>query len=219
MRLKDKLKRSYSLWSLYQKMIRIINANRGGCRIENHGCTKIRKNIRGANNSISIGAGARIQNAQVIIHGNNNRLVIGRDCIVGPDCCFRLEGNNIIISVGEGSTFTRNCVFSAQEDNMSIEVGKDCMFSNTITVRTSDSHPIYSEGTGARINNPKPVIIGAHVWVAPNTKIMKGAMIGSGAVIGSDTMVNREIPSNCLAVGTPAKVVKENIRWTRDDLY
>ena len=111
------------------------------------------------------------------------------------------------------------CNFTAQEDDMQIEVGKDCMFSNTIVVRTSDSHPIYKMETGERINQPKSVVIGDHVWIAPNAKIMKGAIIGAGSVIGSDTMVNKTIPSNCLAVGTPAKIVKENIYWTRKSLF
>ena len=48
---------------------------------------------------------------------------------------------------------------------------------------------------------------------------MKGAFIEQGTVIGSDTMVNKTIPANSLAVGTPAKIVKENIHWTRESLY
>jgi len=191
----------------------------GGYKIDNRGCIKLRKNIKGKNNYISVGTGTRIQDAQIVIHGDNNRLLIEKNCIIGPNCSFRLEGNNICISIGEGSTFTRMCNFTAQEDNMQIEVGKDCMFSNTIVVRTSDSHPIYQMETGHRINQPKSVVIGDHVWIAPNAKIMKGAIIGEGSVIGSDTMVNKMIPSNCLAVGTPAKIVKENIHWTRESLY
>ena len=219
MNLKDRIKRSYTLWSLYQKFSTHINANRGGYKIDNQGCVKIIKNVRGKNNFIAVGTGSRIQKAQVVIHGDNNRLLIGKNCIVGPGCSFRLEGNNITITIGDGSTFTRDCNFSAQEDNMMIEVGNDCMFSNTIVVRTSDSHPIYSGNNGERINNPKSVFIGEHVWIAPNAKIMKGAFIERGAVVGSDTMVNKTIPANSLAVGVPAKIVKENIHWTRESLY
>ena len=191
----------------------------GGYKIDNPGCVRIIKCIKGNNNFISFGVGSRIQRAKIVIRGDNNKLLIGKNCIVGPGCSFRLEGNNTTISIGDGSTFTRDCNFSVQEDNMKIEVGNDCMFSNTIVVRTSDSHPIYSGESGERINKPKSVFIGEHVWIAPNTKIMKGAFIEQGTVIGSDTMVNKTIPANSLAVGTPAKIVKENIHWTRESLY
>lgn len=92
------------------------------------------------------------------------------------------------------------------------------MFSNHIIVRTSDSHPIYDMATGNRINPAKDIYIGDHVWIAPDTKIMKGAVIGNGSIIGSNSMVSKEIPANSLAVGMPAKVVKQDIKWTREDI-
>ena len=92
------------------------------------------------------------------------------------------------------------------------------MFSNNIIVRTSDSHPIYDNKRN-RINPAKSVIIGEHVWIAPNSKIMKGVTIGNGSIIGSDTMVTKSLPDNVLAVGHPAKIVKEDILWTRENLF
>ena len=137
---------------------------------------------------------------------------------MGSNCSFWMEGNNISIIVGDNTTFTHSVHFCAQEDNMSIIVGDDCMLSNTITVRTSDSHPIYNED-GVRINGPQSVNIGNHVWIAPGTKIMKGAKIMDGAIIGSNTFVTKEIPENSLAVGSPAKVVKTNVHWTREQIF
>lgn len=72
---------------------------------------------------------------------------------------------------------------------------------------------------GIRINQAKDVIIGEEVWIAPQSIIMKGAKIGDGSIIGSRSFVTKEIPANCLAVGAPAKVVKENIKWTREKLF
>ena len=93
------------------------------------------------------------------------------------------------------------------------------MFSNTITVRTSDSHPIYEQHTNRRINPPANVIIGKHVWLAPNSKVYKGVHIGDGAIVGSDTLVTHDIPANSLAVGHPAKVVRESIEWTSEKIF
>ena len=92
------------------------------------------------------------------------------------------------------------------------------MFSNTIVIRTSDSHPIYN-GEGNRINPAKSIQIGDHVWIAPNSKVMKGVTIGDGSIIGSDTMVTKDLPSNVLAVGHPAKVVKTDVHWSRERIF
>ena len=107
-------------------------------------------------------------------------------------------------------------LYQSIRKNLDILIWK--RFSNKIIVRTSDSHPIYDLTSGERINSPKPVIIGRHVWIAPDSKIMKGAIIGDGCIIGSNTMVSKQIPANALAVGMPAKVVKEGVRWTREDI-
>lgn len=111
---------------------------------------------------------------------------------------------------------TRDIHICAQEDNSTIHIGKDCMLSNNIIIRTSDSHPIYDKLTGSRINFSKNVFIGNHVWIAPNSKILKGANIGDGCIVSSNTMVSKSINDNCLVVGMPSKVIKENISWNRN---
>ena len=185
----------------------------------NHGCARLKRNIIGKGNTIVVGRDSFIRNAVVYIRGDNNLIEVGDDCIIGLDCSFRIEGNNCLISIGSGTTMTKLVDFTVQEDNMKIEVGMDCMFSNTIVVRTSDSHIIRDKNHGMRLNNPKSVVIGNHVWISPNSKIMKGAIIGDGSIIGSNTIVGRAYPGNCLIVGAPAKVVKQDIEWTRENLF
>ena len=187
-------------------------------KVTNKGYGSFRKLIRGSNNQIIIGQGTCLRSTLFHIIGHNNRIIIGDRCTIGKGCSFWMEGNNITITIGSGTTFTLLCHFNAQENGARIDVGEDCMFSNKIIVRTSDSHPIYDMSTGKRINSPKPVVIGKHVWIAPDSKIMKGAIIGDGCIIGSNTMVSKHIPENSLAVGMPAKVVKEGIKWTREDI-
>lgn len=112
------------------------------------------------------------------------------------------------------------CHINAQEDGTSIIIGEDCMFSNNIIVRTSDSHPILDITTGERLNKADNIQIGNHVWVAPNTKIMKGSKIADGCIIGSDTTVSKEFNRpNCLIVGRPPKIIKDNVTWNRDKIF
>lgn len=186
--------------------------------MSNYGYGSFKKNIDGENNSIIIGKDTRMNSTTFHIRGKNNTIEIGDNCTIGIGCSFWLEGCNVHIKIGANTTFTQYVHFNAQENGSYIECGEGCMFSNHIIVRTSDAHPIYDIATGKRVNYPKSVVIGKDVWVAPDTKIMKGAIIGDGSVIGSNTMVSKELPKHCLAVGMPAKVVKEGVRWTREDV-
>jgi acetyltransferase-like isoleucine patch superfamily enzyme len=40
--------------------------------------------------------------------------------------------------------------------------------------------------------------------------------VKSGSMVGIGAIVTHDIPSNCVAVGVPAKVVRQNIKWTED---
>lgn len=192
----------------------------GGNSVVNKGMLRTKISIIGRHNTILWGKGSKVKKSQygkIEVRGNNNTLEIGENCSFGRNCVFFLVGNNTSIKIGANTTFTRDVEINVQESGMTIEIGEDCMFSNNIIVRTSDSHPYFDENN-KRLNNPKSVKIGNHVWIAPNTKVMKGAEIGDGAIIGSDTTVSHAMPENALCVGRPAKVIKTNVHWTRDPL-
>lgn len=185
----------------------------------NYFCKGVIKRIEGVGNCFIKGENTLFYKTEIRISGNNNQIVFGNNCYVGPDCSFWIEGNDCSIFIGNNTTFTMKVHFCVQEDNMSITIGDDCMFANTITVRTSDSHPIYDIKTKKRLNFPSPVVIGDHVWIAPGSLILKGTNIGTGSIIGSNSVVTHDIPEYSLAVGAPSKIVKENINWTREHLF
>ena len=54
--------------------------------------------------------------------------------------------------------------------------------------------------------------IGHDCVIGVNAIIMPGVRIGDEVVIGSGAIVTKDIPSNCIAVGNPAKVIKTNIQ-------
>ena len=54
-----------------------------------------------------------------------------------------------------------------------------------------------------------PIKIGNNVWIGEGVMIMPGVTIGDGCVIGAHSIVNKSIPENTIAVGTPAKVIKQ----------
>ena len=54
-----------------------------------------------------------------------------------------------------------------------------------------------------------PVIIGPGVWCGARVTIGAGVVVGAGAVIGAGAVVVRDIPSNHVAVGIPARPVRD----------
>lgn len=65
----------------------------------------------------------------------------------------------------------------------------------------------------------KQIIINDNVWVGANSSITAGVTIGKNAIIGAGSVVTRDIPAYCVAVGNPARVIKkynfETSRWER----
>jgi acetyltransferase-like isoleucine patch superfamily enzyme len=55
-----------------------------------------------------------------------------------------------------------------------------------------------------------PINIGKNVWLPWRVFVMPGVTIGDNVVIGAQSLITTDLPSNVLAAGSPAKVIKEN---------
>ena len=53
------------------------------------------------------------------------------------------------------------------------------------------------------------ILIGKNVWIGDRVTILGGVTVGDNVIIGAGTVVTKDVPANCVAVGTPAKIVKE----------
>ncbi|MEK5239335.1 acyltransferase [Paenibacillus sp. FSL L8-0470] len=173
--------------------------------------------IIGNNNVVSIKKNAVLINTGILIVGNNHKIEIGEQCIIkNSGFCFEDNGCKILI---DDKTTAEGIQVAALELDTSIIIGSDCMFSANISIRNSDSHSIIDVVTHERINYAKDIVIGNHVWVAEDVKILKGASIGNNSIIGMGSIVTQKISNNSIAVGTPARVIKGNVDWKRERMY
>lgn len=53
------------------------------------------------------------------------------------------------------------------------------------------------------------ICIGRNVWIGDRVSIFGGVTIGDNVIIGAGSIVSKSIPSNCLAAGVPAKVLRQ----------
>lgn len=179
--------------------------------------TIIRSKIRviGSGNKIIIPRNTLINNVVVDIVGNNCELVVGNNVrYSGGNFWFRDNNSKIIIN--------DNCTIEGAnlhaEEGCMISVGENCMLSYDIDVRTSDSHSILDLHSNERINTAKDVVIGSKVWIGAKASILKGVTIKEGSIIGAHSIVTKDVSQNCLAVGCPARIIAENIKWERDKI-
>ena len=172
--------------------------------------------IAGENNKITVGQHSHITNVTFFIRGDNHSVDIGQNCFVSGGS-FWFEDDNCKIIIGSKTT-VESAHFAAVESYSVINIGEDCMLATNIEIRTSDSHSIIDSNTMKRINDPGNVIIGNHVWIAASVSILKGVSIGNNSIVGTGSVVSRNIPSGVIAVGMPARVVKENVTWCRERL-
>lgn len=121
---------------------------------------------------------------------NTKKLIIGKNCKLG---------DNVHIVANE-----------------KVIIGNNCLMASKIFI-SDTSHGEYANATidslpdvppDERTLYMRPVSIGNNVWIGENVCILLGVNIGNGCVIGANSVVNRDIPDNCIAAGSPVRLIK-----------
>ena len=122
-------------------------------------------------------------------------------CIIGPFWCD--YGYNIF--VGENFYMNHNCTIL---DGAKVEFGDNVFVAPNCGFYTA-GHPLDYETRNKGLEYAKPIKIGNNVWIGGNVIVLPGVNIGDNVVIGAGSVVNKDIPSNSMAVGIPCKVIKK----------
>ena len=159
---------------------------------------------------ISLEENITLTNTNITIHQNANFSIgafseIRGRIIVQPASSLWI-GKNLVCN---------SAIFIHSSEQGNITIGNDCLFSNT-QIYNSDFHAYYDDETGIRINQPKDIKIGNHVWLGLNSLILKGTFISDNSIVGAGAITSKifDIP-NSVITGNPAKIVKQNISWSR----
>lgn len=111
-------------------------------------------------------------------------------------------GKNIHV----GKRFFANFNFTVL-DEARVTIGDDCFIGPNVSIYTA-CHSTDPMERNTRREWARPVTIGNSCWIGGSVTILPGVSIGDNVTIGAGSVVVRDIPSDSIAVGNPAKVVK-----------
>ena len=108
--------------------------------------------------------------------------------------------------ISVGKRFFANFNFTVL-DEARVTIGDDCFVGPNVSIYTA-CHSTDPVERNTRQEWAKPVTIGDNVWIGGSVTILPGVTIGNNVTIGAGSVVVKDIPSNCVAVGNPCKVIK-----------
>lgn len=128
---------------------------------------------------------------------------IGENCYIEPPLHANWAGKHVHFGNNIYANFGLTLV-----DDTHIYVGDCCMFGPNVVIATA-GHPILPELREKAYQYNSSVHIGNNVWIGAGALIMPGITIGDNSVIGAGSVVTKDVPANVIAVGNPAKVLRE----------
>ena len=127
---------------------------------------------------------------------------IGEGCYIEPPLHANWGGKHVHFGKNIYANFNLTLV-----DDTHIYVGDGTMFAPNVTVATA-GHPILPSLRENACQFNMPVYIGKNCWIGAGAILLPGVTVGDNTVIGAGSVVVKDIPDGCVAVGNPCKVVK-----------
>ena len=129
------------------------------------------------------------------------RYRIGCSCSIHMDTFF--TGKNI--SIGDHVVINRRCYLDGR---IGIEINNNVSISPEVYIISLDHDP----DSPRFATRGSKVIVEDYVWIGARAIIMPGVTLGEGAVVGAGAVVTRDINPYRIAVGTPAREIRDRNR-------
>lgn len=141
--------------------------------------------------------------------GDNFTLTSG-NCI-NPLCrniraCIHITHGGVV-KIGNNVGMSSPCIWVRN----SLTIGDNVNVGGNCIIMDNDAHEIDYKARRGEIKGEvksAPIVIEDDVWLGANVMVLKGVRIGARSIIGAGSVVTRNIPSDCIAVGNPARVIK-----------
>lgn len=141
--------------------------------------------------------------------GNNISLLVSvlHNCLCsGSKLVLAAIRPGACITIGDNAGISCSTIVAMK----SVQIGNNVFIGANCTITDSDFHSLDFDQRIQSTDDGEidAVIIENNVWLSMNVVVLKGVTIGENSVIAANSVVINNIPANCLAGGTPAKVIK-----------
>jgi len=147
------------------------------------------------------------------VHGDvleallEGRLQVGEGVLLEPGVWITMPAP-ARVRIGAGTFLNLGVMVAALE---LVEIGAHCMFANGCFIADADhrfddpDRPITWQG----FTSKGPTRVGDNVWCGAHVVITSGVTVGERSVLGANSVVTTDIPPYSIAVGAPARVVRQ----------
>jgi acetyltransferase-like isoleucine patch superfamily enzyme len=157
--------------------------------------------LRGAT---SVGERVRIW-GRPSIQARGKMVVGSRVRLVSTIATLELVSNpDGLLEIGSGTFINYGCSIAASQ---LVRIGPRCNIGTHVIMMDNDFHRLEPERRQERPESA-PIVLGENVWLGARVIVLKGVTIGDGTVIGAGSVVVSDIPPRSLAVGVPARVIR-----------
>lgn len=149
--------------------------------------------------------------SKVIIESGYSLISDQRRCSSGniyAPCRLQTHSASSSIHLAAGVGLNGTSIVSR---SAAIYIGEKTIFAPNCVVMDSPFHKLWppeQRYIDSSLDVDRDVFIGSNCWIGNGCIILPGSKIGNNSVIGARSVVSGEIPHNCLAVGSPAKVIR-----------
>ncbi len=142
--------------------------------------------------------------------GADSGITLGPHVYVGRNTIVYCKGGRI--DLGADVNLSANCVVFSSND-LTIQAGTMVgAFSYLLSGGEYDTHSEVPFASQSGMETKGPLEIGENCWLAARVTVLDAACVGAHCVIGAGAVVTRPIPAHAVAVGIPARVIRDRAR-------
>ena len=146
--------------------------------------------------------------------GRDAKLRLGRWCWIGHGTKIRVhEGET---SIGAKSVLGQECTISAFQR---VSIGRECIVADRAMLIDFD-HGVVEVERPIRLQGiyKRDVSVGHNCWIGYGACILRGVTVGDNCIVGANTVVTKDVASNAVVAGAPARVLRmreapAKLRW------